>query len=413
MADIAPVIVPDSPQHPRCRAESFASSSDKAAKSKKKTTSLPAKTVEYLKAWMMSPEHVAHPYPTEQEKAQIMADTGIEMKQLTNWFVNNRKRYWKPRVEARLQQQAQQAQAAAAAIVGGASADAMRTPPSCSGGGGASVRARPFLSLDMTQPVTVTAHQVVSPALIGDNHTAPQQQQQQRARHAFHHFNHEGVVTAAPSLPPPVTLQHHQHAESSSARAISIGSASSLASDSSTNGSVLGGSGDDDAASATTVPPIVSMRHDSAADFSSDYTSAKEDEGQGACTIAPHYVTEDHSKKAQNTNDAEVDEAKGECLNAHIAEECPPKSAASTSPTKRTRSESDSECSAQSNSADCSSEEPSPSKRARTSSDRSTRTSFRGKDSESWKDACQNACHGYDNALPTLEEAALLFGYAS
>ena len=55
----------------------------------------------------MSPEHVAHPYPTEKEKAQIMADTGIELKQLTNWFVNNRKRFWKPRVEARLQQQLQ------------------------------------------------------------------------------------------------------------------------------------------------------------------------------------------------------------------------------------------------------------------------------------------------------------------
>lgn len=52
---------------------------------------------------MMSPEHVAHPYPTEQEKAQIMAETGIELKQLTNWFVNNRKRFWKPRVEAKLQ----------------------------------------------------------------------------------------------------------------------------------------------------------------------------------------------------------------------------------------------------------------------------------------------------------------------
>jgi hypothetical protein len=33
-----------------------------------------------------------------------MEETGIELKQLTNWFVNNRKRYWKPRVEARLQQ---------------------------------------------------------------------------------------------------------------------------------------------------------------------------------------------------------------------------------------------------------------------------------------------------------------------
>ena len=77
------------------------------SKSKRKSTSLPQETVEYLKNWMMSPEHIAHPYPTEQEKAFIMKETGIELKQLTNWFVNNRKRYWKPRVEARLQQQQQ------------------------------------------------------------------------------------------------------------------------------------------------------------------------------------------------------------------------------------------------------------------------------------------------------------------
>mmetsp|Transcript_1488 Transcript_1488/g.3175 ORF Transcript_1488/g.3175 Transcript_1488/m.3175 type:complete len:255 (-) Transcript_1488:428-1192(-) len=71
----------------------------------RKSTSLPTETVDYLKAWMMSPEHIEHPYPTEKEKAQIMADTGIGLKPLTNWFVNNRKRYWKPRVEARLQKQ--------------------------------------------------------------------------------------------------------------------------------------------------------------------------------------------------------------------------------------------------------------------------------------------------------------------
>jgi len=63
-------------------------------------SSLPAETVEYLKAWMMSPQHISHPYPTDAEKATIMAETGIEIKQLTNWFVNNRKRFWKPRVEA-------------------------------------------------------------------------------------------------------------------------------------------------------------------------------------------------------------------------------------------------------------------------------------------------------------------------
>ena len=77
------------------------SSTSKAASSStsRKSASLPPETVDYLKAWMMSPEHIAHPYPTEQEKAQIRLDTGIELKQLTNWFVNNRKRYWKPRME--------------------------------------------------------------------------------------------------------------------------------------------------------------------------------------------------------------------------------------------------------------------------------------------------------------------------
>jgi hypothetical protein len=74
---------------------------------KRKCTVLPRSTVEFLKNWMMSPEHITHPYPTEKEKAEIMAATGIELKQLTNWFVNNRKRFWKPRVEARMQQHLQ------------------------------------------------------------------------------------------------------------------------------------------------------------------------------------------------------------------------------------------------------------------------------------------------------------------
>lgn len=89
----------------------------RSGRGQRKSSSLPAETVEYLKAWMMSPEHIAHPYPTEQEKAQIMVDTGIELKQLTNWFVNNRKRYWKPRVEARIQQQSHVAPVVAVAPV--------------------------------------------------------------------------------------------------------------------------------------------------------------------------------------------------------------------------------------------------------------------------------------------------------
>jgi Homeobox KN domain len=93
-----------SPSRPRLASLSSMSKSS-SPMNKRKSTSLPSTTVEYLKAWMMSPAHIAHPYPTDQEKAKIMADTGIELKQLTNWFVNNRKRYWKPRVEAQVQVQ--------------------------------------------------------------------------------------------------------------------------------------------------------------------------------------------------------------------------------------------------------------------------------------------------------------------
>ena len=109
---------------------------------------------------MMSPEHVAHPYPTEQEKAQIMADTDIELKQLTNWFVNNRKRYWKPRVEAKLHQRF----ASAASSVSSSSSSTSYSPvsvPAGSGGAGG------VLSLSVTQALQVALFQHAAAAGAG------------------------------------------------------------------------------------------------------------------------------------------------------------------------------------------------------------------------------------------------------
>ncbi len=48
---------------------------------------------------MMHPTHVEHPYPTDDEKTVIMRQTGIDKKQLTTWFSNNRKRFWKPTID--------------------------------------------------------------------------------------------------------------------------------------------------------------------------------------------------------------------------------------------------------------------------------------------------------------------------
>mmetsp|Transcript_2970 Transcript_2970/g.5894 ORF Transcript_2970/g.5894 Transcript_2970/m.5894 type:complete len:328 (-) Transcript_2970:296-1279(-) len=141
---------------PSTRPRNAASSTTKA---KKKTTSLPPETVEYLKAWMMSEEHIHHPYPTEQEKVKIMQDTGIELKQLTNWFVNNRKRYWKPRVEARLQNQTKTVPTMSSKTGATTSATAVPTAspiPIMSKAIAKVISTSSIASLDKSQQVTVT-----------------------------------------------------------------------------------------------------------------------------------------------------------------------------------------------------------------------------------------------------------------
>ncbi|KAF1318797.1 Homebox domain-containing protein, partial [Globisporangium splendens] len=72
---------------------------DDDAKRRKKGTrrgTLNPEAKNVLKAWMFSPEHFAHPYPSEEEKEELASEAGIEVKQLSNWFTNARKRLWQP-----------------------------------------------------------------------------------------------------------------------------------------------------------------------------------------------------------------------------------------------------------------------------------------------------------------------------
>jgi hypothetical protein len=55
---------------------------------------LSKEAVARLKAWMF--EHFAHPYPTKEESEKLLEETGISQMQLTNWFVNSRRRLWHP-----------------------------------------------------------------------------------------------------------------------------------------------------------------------------------------------------------------------------------------------------------------------------------------------------------------------------
>eukprot|EP00741_Cyanophora_paradoxa_P016564 tig00020927_g15994.t1 len=62
-----------------------------------KRSNLPKSGVQILKQWLF--DHFLHPYPTEEEKVQLAAQTNLGVQQVNNWFINARVRIWKPLVE--------------------------------------------------------------------------------------------------------------------------------------------------------------------------------------------------------------------------------------------------------------------------------------------------------------------------
>nr|AWU46637.1 class 1 KNOX protein [Cyrtomium guizhouense] len=61
---------------------------------KKKKGKLPKDSRQQLLDWWN--EHYKWPYPTETEKGTLAETTGLDQKQINNWFINQRKRHWKP-----------------------------------------------------------------------------------------------------------------------------------------------------------------------------------------------------------------------------------------------------------------------------------------------------------------------------
>ncbi|WOL13913.1 homeobox protein knotted-1-like 13 [Canna indica] len=59
---------------------------------KRRAGKLPGDTTTLLKAWWQS--HSKWPYPTEDDKARLVQQTGLQLKQINNWFINQRKRNW-------------------------------------------------------------------------------------------------------------------------------------------------------------------------------------------------------------------------------------------------------------------------------------------------------------------------------
>ncbi|CAA0831515.1 Homeobox protein knotted-1-like 7 [Striga hermonthica] len=59
---------------------------------KRRAGKLPGDTTTVLKNWWQ--QHAKWPYPTEDDKARLVEQTGLQLKQINNWFINQRKRNW-------------------------------------------------------------------------------------------------------------------------------------------------------------------------------------------------------------------------------------------------------------------------------------------------------------------------------
>ncbi|KAL6190405.1 hypothetical protein ACLB2K_036803 [Fragaria x ananassa] len=61
---------------------------------KKKKGKLPKEARQALLHWWSV--HYKWPYPTEADKIALASSTGLDQRQINNWFINQRKRHWRP-----------------------------------------------------------------------------------------------------------------------------------------------------------------------------------------------------------------------------------------------------------------------------------------------------------------------------
>ncbi|KAG1497699.1 hypothetical protein G6F47_005357 [Rhizopus delemar] len=64
---------------------------------KRRRGNLPKAVTAILRDWLC--KHKKHPYPTEEEKAQLASETNLNLNQISNWFINARRRILQPMLE--------------------------------------------------------------------------------------------------------------------------------------------------------------------------------------------------------------------------------------------------------------------------------------------------------------------------
>ncbi|KAI8067976.1 hypothetical protein BC940DRAFT_319084 [Gongronella butleri] len=65
--------------------------------SKRRRGNLPKAVTAILREWLA--EHKKHPYPTEEEKDFLAKRTGLTLNQISNWFINARRRILQPMLD--------------------------------------------------------------------------------------------------------------------------------------------------------------------------------------------------------------------------------------------------------------------------------------------------------------------------
>lgn len=61
---------------------------------KRRRGNLPKAVTLILREWLV--QHKKHPYPTEEEKLALARETKLTMNQISNWFINARRRILQP-----------------------------------------------------------------------------------------------------------------------------------------------------------------------------------------------------------------------------------------------------------------------------------------------------------------------------
>ncbi|XP_072464230.1 homeobox protein Meis3 isoform X1 [Notamacropus eugenii] len=70
---------------------------DQDQRHSKKRGIFPKVATNIMRAWLF--QHLAHPYPSEEQKKQLAQDTGLTILQVNNWFINARRRIVQPMID--------------------------------------------------------------------------------------------------------------------------------------------------------------------------------------------------------------------------------------------------------------------------------------------------------------------------